>query len=216
MIPILEESTARYLDRLLPKRDPVVREMEQYAARHTVPIVGPACARVLFQLARAIGAKRVFEMGSAIGYSTLWLARAVGAKGRVFYTDSDPANARRAQDYLSRAGVLDRVKVLTGDALEMLQATPGAFDLIFNDVEKKDYPKVFHLAVPRVRPGGLFVTDNVLWSGRSARPAAHGDTATKGIQQFNGLVYKSPELFTTVIPLRDGLAVCLKTRDSGK
>mgnify|MGYP001168851145 CR=1 FL=1 len=211
MNPILEEHTARYLDALLPKRDPVAREMEQYAARHSVPIVGPACARVLFQLARAIRAKRVFEMGSAIGYSTLWLARAVGAKGRVYYTDSDAANARRAEDYLGRAGVLDRVNILTGDALEMLDSTPGIFDLIFNDVLKKDYPKVFRLAVPRLRPGGLFVTDNVLWSGRSARPAAQGDTETKSIQQFNRLVYKSPELFTTIIPLRDGLAVCLKT-----
>ena len=214
MNPILEEHTARYLDALLPKRDPVVREMEQYATRHNVPIVGPGCARVLFQLARMTGARRVFEMGSAIGYSTLWLARAVGPKGRVYYTDGDPANARRAQDYLARAGVLDRVKILTGDALETLKATPGIFDMIFNDVQKRDYPKVFKLAVPRLRPGGLFVTDNVLWSGRTARPAAKGDADTRGIQQFNRLVYKSSELFTTIIPLRDGLAVCLKS--SGK
>jgi predicted O-methyltransferase YrrM len=211
MNPILEEHTARYLDGLLPRRKPVVREMEQYAARHGVPIVGPACARMLYQLASMAGAKRVFEMGSAIGYSTLWLARAVGPQGCVYYTDSDPANARRAEDYLGRAGMLERVRILTGDALDVLKATPGTFDMIFNDVLKKDYPKVFKLAVPRLRPGGLFVTDNVLWSGRTARPAAKGDADTRAIQQFNRLIYRSPELFTTIVPLRDGLAVCLKS-----
>jgi caffeoyl-CoA O-methyltransferase len=210
MNPILEEHTARYLDALLPKRDPVLREMEQYAARHKVPIVGPACARVLYQLVQISGARRVFEMGSAIGYSALWLARAVGPKGRVYYTDSDLENAQRARKYLGRAGVLDRVKILTGDALELLEATPGSFDMIFNDVQKKDYPRVLRLALPRLRPGGLLVTDNVLWSGRSARPAAKGDVETKAIQQFNRLIYKSPKLFTTIVPLRDGLAVCLK------
>src|SRR6516165_1579238 len=102
---IVEAKTDDYLHHLLPKRDAVLREMERYAVRHNVPIVGPACGRVLYQLACLIGARRVFEMGSAIGYSTLWLARAVGKKGMVYYTDGDPANARRAEAYLKKAGV---------------------------------------------------------------------------------------------------------------
>jgi caffeoyl-CoA O-methyltransferase len=134
----------------------------------------------------------------------------VGAGGTVFYTDSDPANARRAEDYLRRAGVLDRVKILQGDAVEMLESTQGQVDLVFNDVWKAQYPEVFRHAVPRVRAGGLFITDNVLWSGRVAKPAAKKDADTRGIQEFNRLIYKSPDLFTTIIPLRDGVAVCEK------
>jgi len=209
--PILETKTEKYIYSLLPRRDPVRREMERYAARHDVPIIGPACGRLLYQLARLIRARRVFEMGSAIGYSTLWLAQAVGPKGEVFYTDGDPANARRAEEYFRRAGVRRRIQILVGDALDMLERTPGQFDLVFNDVNKTQYPAVFRLAVPRVRVGGLFVTDNVLWSGRTARPAR--DPNTRAIQEFNSLLYHSPHLFTTLIPLRDGFAVCEKIRN---
>ncbi|HEV2177860.1 MAG TPA: O-methyltransferase [Terriglobia bacterium] len=205
---IIEPRTEEYLYSLLPKRDAVLGEMERHAAKHNVPIVGPACGRLLYQLARLIKARRVFEMGSAIGYSTLWLARAVGPRGKVFYTDGDPANARRAESSFKRAGVLGRVRILVGDALDLLDSTPGQFDIIFNDVNKPQYPEVFRRAVPRLRVGGLFITDNVLWSGRAARPAAPGDAETRAIQEFNRLVYRSPMLFTTIVPLRDGMAVC--------
>jgi predicted O-methyltransferase YrrM len=210
MSRITEKVTERYLYSLLPARDALLREMERYAARHDVPIIGPSCGRLLYQLARLIGARRIFEMGSAIGYSTLWLARAVGPSGTVFYTDGDPANARRAEGYFRRAGVLDRIRILEGDALESLNSTEGQFDLIFNDVSKIQYPQVFRLAVPRLRSGGLFIADNVLLAGRPARPASKRDTATLAIQKFNRLIYRSTELFTTIVPLRDGFAVCLK------
>ena len=210
MIRITEKKTEQYIYSLLPRRDAVPREMERYAARHDVPIVGPACGRLLYQLARLIQARRVFELGSAIGYSTLWLARAVGPEGTVYYTDNSADNARRAEASFRRAGVADRVRILVGDALRMLGSTEGEFDLIFNDVSKAQYPEVFHLAVPRLRSGGLFIADNVLREGRAARPAAKQDTATRAIRKFNRLVYGSKELFTTIVPLRDGFAVCLK------
>lgn len=210
MIRITEKKTEQYIYSLLPRRDAVLRAMERYAARHDVPIVGPACGRLLYQLARLIEARRVFELGSAIGYSTLWLARAVGPEGTVFYTDSDPANARRAEASFRRAGVADRVRILVGDALRMFEATESEFDLIFNDVSKTQYPEVFRLALPRLRSGGLFIADNVLRDGRAARPARQGDAATRAIQKFNRLLYRSKDLFTTIIPLRDGFAVCLK------
>ncbi|HLW80066.1 MAG TPA: class I SAM-dependent methyltransferase, partial [Terriglobia bacterium] len=127
----------------------------------------------------------------------------------------DPANARRAEGYLSRAGVLDRVQVLVGDALDLLDSTEGEFDVIFNDVSKTQYPEVFRRAVPRVRAGGLFITDNVLWSGKVAKKVARKDDETRAIRQFNRLVYRSPDLFTTIIPLRDGLAVCEKAGRRG-
>jgi caffeoyl-CoA O-methyltransferase len=210
MIRITEQKTEQYIYSLLPRRDAVLRAMERYAARHDVPIVGPACGRLLYQLARLIQARRVFELGSAIGYSTLWLARAAGPEGTVYYTDTDPANARRAEASFRRAGVADRVRILVGDALRMFESTQGEFDLIFNDVSKLQYPEVFRLAVPRLRSGGLFIADNVLRDGRAARLAPRHDVATRAIQRFNRLVYGSKDLFTTIVPLRDGFAVCLK------
>ena len=214
MSGILEAPIEKYINSLLPPRSAVLREMERYAEKNRVPIVGPACGRMLHQLAVAIGARRVFEMGSAIGYSTLWLAQAVGPRGKVFYTDGDSRNAERAQGYLRRAGMLKRVQILTGDALESLRSTRGQFDLIFNDVSKEQYPEVFDLALPRVRQSGLFITDNVLWSGRVTQTAANSDKATRAIQKFNRLIHTTPKLFTTIIPLRDGLAVCMKNGKS--
>lgn len=214
MIGMLESKTELYINSLLPAREKVLREMERYAERHDVPIVGPACGRMLYQLARLIKARRVFEMGSAIGYSTLWLAQAVGPKGTVYYTDGNPSNAARARENLRRAGVLSRVRLLVGDALELFKKVPGRFDFIFSDVTKTQYPEVFRLTVPRVREGGLFVTDNVLWSGRAARPAEPNDVDTVAIQEFNRTIYRARNLFTTIVPLRDGLAVCLKCKSS--
>jgi caffeoyl-CoA O-methyltransferase len=212
MSGITNQQVEAYIYSILPPRDTLLREMEKYAAQHDVPIVGPACARVLYQLARLVRARRVFELGSAIGYSTLWLARAVGPGGTVYYTDNDPENARHARANFRRAGVARRVRILVGDALESLKSTRGQFDLIFNDVNKHAYPEVFRLALPRLRTGGLFITDNVLLHGHVARPATGADRRTRAVQEFNRLIYRSPHLFTTILPLRDGLAVSLKIR----
>ncbi len=197
-----------YLYSLLPKRDTVLREMEAYARRHNVPIIGPAVARLLALLVQVSGAKRIFEMGSAIGYSTIWLARAAGPRGRVFYTDGDSENARRAAENFRRAGVAARIEIQVGDALALLKQTPGTFDLIFNDVDKHQYPAALRLALTKLRRGGLFIADNTLWSGRVTHRAADEDT--RGIQQFNRLTYGSRQLFTVLVPLRDGVTICRK------
>jgi caffeoyl-CoA O-methyltransferase len=198
-----------YLYSMLPKRDPVLAEMEDYATQHKVPIVGPAVARVLQQLALMIQARSVFELGSAIGYSTVWWARAVGEQGRVIYTDGDRKNTELARGYFQRAGVLNRITLHTGDALEFLSEQKQEFDIIFNDVDKEDYPRVLRLVAPRLRKGGLFITDNVLWSGRVADKKAT-DASTKAILEFNRRLYDSPEFYTTILPIRDGLAVARK------
>ena len=197
-----------YLDSLLPVRDPVLQEMEALARERSIPIIGPAVARIVYQLVRLVKAKTIFELGSAIGYSTIWIARAAGEGAVVYYTDSNPDNARRAEQFIERAGVRDRVRILTGNALDLFDQTPGTFDIIFCDVDKEQYPQVFHKAVPRIRKGGLFLADNVLWHGRVTEPPA--DEATRGIVEFNRLIYTSPELFPTILPVRDGFAVCEK------
>lgn len=197
-----------YMYSMLPPRDEVLTEMEAEAAKHDVAIVGPAVARVLYQLAVISKAKRVFEMGSAIGYSTIWWARAVGEGGRVIYTDGDPKRAEKARRYFERAGVSQRIVVRVGDALEILSEQKEPYDIIFNDVDKTDYPRVFRLALPHLKSGGLFITDNVLWSGKVGKP--NPDETTKAILEFNRLIYESKDLFTTILPIRDGVAVCVK------
>jgi len=197
-----------YIYSILPPRDEVLAEMEAEAAKHKVPIVGPAVGRLLYQLALMIQAKNVFEMGSAIGYSTIWWARAI-ADGKVIYTDGDSNNAARARKYFDRAGVSDRITLKTGDALELLSEEKQQFDVIFNDVDKEDYPRVFRIAVPKLRKGGLFVTDNVLWSGKVAQKHS-AEKSTKAILEFNELLYNSPDLFTTILPIRDGVAMAIK------
>jgi len=198
-----------YLYSMLPKRDAVLAEMEEYATAHDVPIVGPAVARVLQQLALMINARTVFELGSAIGYSTIWWAQAVGEAGRVIYTDGDPKNAERARGYFAGAGVAERITLHTGDALEVLSEQKQEFDIIFNDVDKEDYPRVLRLVAPRLRKGGLFITDNVLWSGRVAERNPT-DARTKAILEFNRKLSDAKEFYTTLLPIRDGLAVAMK------
>ena len=206
---ITTEAVERYLYAMLPARGEVLSEMEKLAAEREIPIVGPAVGRLLHQLALISGAKSVFELGSAIGYSTLWWAEAVGSSGRVVYTDSDRDNADRARQYFERAGVADRITIHVGDALELLSEQKQEWDIVFCDIDKEDYPRALRLALPRLRKGGLLVADNVLWSGRVAE-AEPTEASTKAIQEFNRILYTSPDLYTTVLPLRDGVAVAVK------
>jgi caffeoyl-CoA O-methyltransferase len=208
--PFMQEDVDAYLYELLPKRDAVIEEIEAYADQHRVPIIGPAVARLMTLMIQVSGAKRIFEMGSAIGYSTIWLARAAGPQAEIFYTDGDPENARRAQEYFRRAGVAKRIRVQTGDALELIKKASGKFDAIFIDVNKHQYPDALRAALPKLKKGGLVLTDNTLWSGKAARVATPDDKDTRGVQEFNRLIYASKGLFPVLIPLRDGFTVARK------
>ena len=197
----------QYMHGLLPPRDEALSEMEAYAAEHDVPIVGPAVGRFLTSLVMMTRAKRIFELGSAIGYSTIWFARAAGTDAEVHYTDGSEANAERARGYFERAGVASRIHVHVGDALSALAATPGTFDVIFNDVDKDGYPAVFDAVPDRIKPGGLFITDNTLWHARVLEPKAATDHA---VCNFNQSLFRSPHFYTAQIPLRDGVSVAIR------
>jgi predicted O-methyltransferase YrrM len=201
-----------YLLSVLPPRNPVLKKMEAVARVRGIPIVGPAVGRLLAQYVRLTGARRIFELGSAIGYSTMWLAQAAGPEGMVFYTDSSEENAREAGGYFEEAGLSSRITVLTGDALSELAKTDGEFDIIFNDVDKEGYPDVFAKALPRLRTGGLLISDNVLWSGRLRLPPSEDDAETAAIRAFNAALYASPDVETVILPLRDGVSVARKIR----
>jgi predicted O-methyltransferase YrrM len=199
----------KYLYSMLPARDEVLTAIETEATNRDIPIVGPAVGRFLYQLAVISEAKTVFELGSAVGYSTIWWACAVGEGGRVIYTDGDRKKADEARGYFERAGVADRITIKVGDALELLSEQKQEFDIIFCDIDKEDYPRAFRLAVPKIRKGGLLVADNVLWSGRVAQ-SNPSEASTKRILEFNRLLYSSPDLFPTILPIRDGVAVAIK------
>jgi predicted O-methyltransferase YrrM len=194
---------------LLPRRDSVVEEMEALAEKRQIPIVGQAVATLLATLAESIGARRVFELGSAIGYSTAFFARAVGSSGKVFYTDGDPKNASTARGYLERLGLSDRVEFGTGEAVGLLRATPGDFDVVFIDIDKEGYPAALEAAAPRVRPGGYLLADNVLWSGRVIDDASR-DAATEGVREFNRRLFGRRDFTSVIVPLRDGVAIARK------
>jgi caffeoyl-CoA O-methyltransferase len=217
MTNFTDQRVENYLYAVLPPRPPVLQEMERQAKERDIPIVGPAVGRLLYQYAKLINAKTVFEMGSAIGYSTIWWAEAAGPGGKVHYTDGSRKNADEARGYFQQAGVADRVEVHTGDALELLSERKEQFDILFCDIDKHDYPRAFQMAAARVRRGGLFITDNTLWSGRVAYAAGNPDLAkpepdneTEGVVELNRLLYSSPDWYTTIIPLRDGVAVAMR------
>jgi len=205
---VTQPEVDNYLYSLLPARDEVLAEMEAEATAHKIPIVGPVVARFFQQLVSMTGAKTVFEMGSDIGYSTIWWARAVGDGGRVHYTDSDPKNAEKARRYFQRAGVAERITIHRGDAIELLSEQKEIFDVVFNDIDKDDYPRVLRMVPPRLKKGGLFVTDNTLWSARVVEK--NPDATTRAIMEFNRQLYASPDFFTTILPVRDGVAVAVK------
>jgi caffeoyl-CoA O-methyltransferase len=204
---ITDPDIEQYMHDLLPPRDTVLAEIEAYAAEHKVPIIGPAVARFLSSLVMMTKAKRIFELGSAIGYSTIWLARAAGPQAEVHYSDGSPANADRACSYFDRAGVASRIHVHVGDALTALASVHGTFDVIFNDVDKDGYPAVLDAVPDRLKSGGLFITDNTLWSGRVLDPQ---DATDRGVRLFNERLFHSPHFYVTQLPIRDGVSIGIR------
>lgn len=213
---IVDPRIERYMGSLLARYDePVLLEMEAEGNERGFPIVGRLVGVTLELLARSVGARRVFELGSGFGYSAYWFTRAVGDGGEVHCTDGDPENEPKALGYLSRAGVADRVRWHVGDAVSNLDAVDGEFDVVFNDIDKLGYPDAWRVARERIRAGGLYLCDNVLWSGAVADPEGdHGrDRATmEAILEHNRLIADDDRYVSTIVPTRDGVFVALRVR----
>ncbi len=204
VLPHIEQ----YLDGLESTRDPVLLDMERQSVERDFPIVGPLVGRLVCLLAQSIRARRIVELGSGYGYSAYWFARALPPGGELVLTEKDPANIAQAREYFRQGGVRCRLHFLVGDAFDILDRLPGEFDIVFNDVDKTEYPTAFHKAVPRVRRGGYFMSDNMLWGGRVASDAEH--PTTRGVRELTRLLFEAPNLYTTLLPIRDGVTVSLK------
>lgn len=206
---MLRRDVQAYLHRWIPDRDAVLREMEQLAAVRHFPIVGPLAGRLLAQLALLVGARQILELGAGFGYSAYWFARVLPQGGRVLAVERSAENARLGQEHLERGGLASKVDFVVGDGLELIHGLDGPFDLIFVDIDKEQYPASLSLTLPRLRRGGLLITDNILWSGKVVVPDP-AEASTRAIQEYTRLLYETPNLYTTIVPLRDGLAVTLK------
>ena len=209
-IEITHPDIHRYMENVRPPSAPILQEMERLATELKFPCLGAQCSRILFQLAKLAGAKRIFEMGSGFGYTMYWLALALPKGGLIIGTDSDPTNVSTANEFFRRGGIDDRTDMRGGDALTILAAESEPFDLIYCDIDKESYPEALGLAKPRLRSGGLLIADNVLWSGRVADPSVD-DSATEALREFTRRLFADPDFFTTIIPIRDGMSVSLKT-----
>lgn len=210
---ILHPSITRYLDGLATVDDePVLIEMEKLAQDRGFPIIGRLCGQVLEIMARSIGAKRVFEMGSGYGYSAYWFARATGPDGEIHLTDMDASNERKALDFLGRAGLDGPIDYHVASAFDAFDATSGEFDIVYCDIDKGDYPEAWERARGRVRSGGLYMCDNMLWSGR-VTGEVEGDVVegwTEAIDRTNRMIVADEDWRSTIVPIRDGLLVAVK------
>ncbi len=199
---------ASYVEGLIPARPPVLQEMEAYAERNRFPIVGPVVGQLFYLLTRLGGGRRVFELGSGYGYSTAWFTMGVrdNGGGEVFHVVWDEPLSRSAREYLGRLDLANLVRFHVGEAVETLRHATGEFDVIFSDIDKDAYPASLPVIRRRLKPGGLLLVDNMLWSGRVLDPKAT-DADTAAIRAFTQAVFADPEFVSTIVPLRDGVLV---------
>jgi caffeoyl-CoA O-methyltransferase len=208
---IIAPEISRYLDDLVPERPAELRKMEQIAESTNFPIIGPASGNLCYLIARLIGARRVFELGSGYGYSTAWFARAFreNGGGDVHHVVWDDDLSARARKHLETLGYSDLVRFHVAEAVETLRATDGPFDIIFNDIDKAGYPASIDAILPKLRRGGALIIDNLLWSGRILDP---NDTSanTEGVRAVTRRIMESDDWIASIVPIRDGVLVAYR------
>lgn len=203
---IVHPDIEQYMAELLPRRHPVLLEMEEKARKKDFPIIGPLVGNHLAQLARMTGAHRIMELGSGFGYSALWFAQALDESGEIICTDGSASNRAQAEAAFAEVDVRPRIEFQTGDALRLFSGIEGDFDLIFCDIDKHEYPEAYRMSVPRLRPGGVLVFDNSLWYGRMLE--GNTDPSTKGVAELNRIAFEDERVHAGFVPIRDGLLVC--------
>ena len=212
-LPVVHPEIESYMRTLVSLTDdPVLLEMEAFAKQQNFPIVNRLVGIFLATQAKMIQARRVFEFGSGYGYSAYWFSKAVGAEGQVICSDMNPANRTAAEQYLASTGLWQRLNFQIGEAQDVFLSTEGMFDMSYKHVDKEAYPEIWQMAKHRIRPGGLYIADNVLWSGRVITQNDVGaiSRATKAIIKHNQMIFDDAEFETFINPIRDGVLVARK------
>lgn len=197
-----------YLEKVTPERPAVLREMEQYASDNNFPIVGPLVGRFLYQLVLVTKARTILELGCGYGYSAFWMSLAAKGRGKITMIDLDRTNKKRAFDFFKRAGLQSQFDFKVGRALSLVKKIDGPFDIIFNDINKDEYPDTIDIAAKKLKKGGLFITDNIIWSGKVVHKKP--DKTTRAIMAFTNQLYADSRFFTTVLPVRDGISLSIR------
>ncbi|TLZ73262.1 MAG: O-methyltransferase [Methanobacteriota archaeon] len=208
---IVYDAIDAYIHDLSNRGDAALQAVENQGRDENWPIVGPAEGSLLHVLARAIGARRILELGTAIGYSGTWLARALPPDGELVTVEWNPETAEIARRNLAKTGVAKRVRIEVGSALDIVPRLDGPFDLIFNDIDKQYYVDVLPLCIARLRVGGLLVTDNVLWSGEVVKRRRSKEAEV--IHDYNRRLGADSRMAAVIVPLRDGVSIALKVSD---
>jgi len=212
MSGVLGEGAARYIDDLFVAEPAILVELRREMEERGLPMIQvPArTGRLLEVLVRAVGARRVLEIGTLGGYSALWIARGLPPDGRIVSLEKDPDHARLARAWVERAEEDERIEVLQGDARALLaEVGTGEYDLVFIDADKESYLPYLQEALRILEPGGIVIADNALWDGRVIDPE-RGDDATEGIRAFNRALASARDLEATILPVGDGVALGVK------
>ena len=202
---IVHPEVKQFIVDLSPETDPLIAQMEAWSATNKFPLVGRASGHACEWLTRSVGGRRVFEFGSGFGYSAYFFARAVGEGGQVIGSELDAHELVEHRRMFAGHPLAPRIDLRQGDAFAVFAATEGLFDVVFVDIHKEGYAPALEVAVPRLRPGGLLIADNVLWGGKVARPA--DDERTAALQAFDRLAFADPRLDCVILPVGDGLLV---------
>jgi caffeoyl-CoA O-methyltransferase len=192
----------------------VLESVAAEGAELGLPIIDCTVGRLLETVVLATKAHQVLEIGTANGYSALWLAQSLPPDGRLISFEIDPSRAQLAKDNINEAGLGNRVSVMVGDAALLVHKVAGPFDVIFNDGDKRQYPQLLDRLVALLRPGGALITDNILWNGEVVpgvtMPTNRSADETKAIAAFNRQLAADSRLVTSFLPVRDGVAVSIR------
>lgn len=206
---IINPDIERYIESLISERDLIFKEMEAYAARISFPIVGPQVGQILMSYSKLLNAKRILELGSGFGYSALWINKGMSKGGEIICTEFSHENELLAREYFENTIIETKIIYNIGNALEILEGIKGEFDIIFNDIDKEKYPEAFLASIPRLRKGGVLITDNTLRYGSVIKEGYIGE-ATKGVIEYNKLAFSDNRIISILLPVRDGLTISIK------
>lgn len=205
---IVNPEIETYLKELSPVEDPIIQEMETLAEELDFPIIGSLVGKFLYQITKISKAKKIFEIGSGFGYSAYWFSKALENEGYVFCTEISEDNHKIALNFLKKSEYFNNIKFEVGDGLSILKQQKEKFDIILNDIDKEYYPDVIEIAAKKLSPGGLLITDNMLWFGRVL--SNDKTPSTIGVKKFTEIILSRKDFITTIIPIRDGISISLK------